>query len=287
MVNLTVILFLIIRIISNPVANALQKKLAEDISPTVINFYTYALLSLCYMPYVSKYINVEELTPELVIIVLIAGLLCTFGNICLIKSIHIGELSVLGPINSYKSIIGLIMAFIMLKENPSLLALFGIFLIILGSRFIFISEKEGFSFALFKRKDIQLRILALILTGIEAAFLKKIIIMSSVETCFILWCFMGAFWSAVLMLSNGKRFIIDFKGSMSLLFLIAICVGFMQYSTNYVFENMNVACALALFQLSTLITVFFGCRFFEEKHFINKIIGSIIMIAGSVIIIFY
>ena len=45
-------------------------------------------------------------------LVLFAGLLCTLGNICLIKAINLGELSVLGPINSYKSIIGLIFAFI-------------------------------------------------------------------------------------------------------------------------------------------------------------------------------
>ena len=86
MINLSVLLFLIVRIFSNPIANALQKKLAEDISPTVINFYTYAILSLCYIPYVSKYINTGELSLEFIILVLIAGLLCTFGNICLIKS---------------------------------------------------------------------------------------------------------------------------------------------------------------------------------------------------------
>lgn len=285
MINLSLILFIIVRIFSNPIANALQKKLAEEISPTVINFYTYALLSICYLPYISKYINTEYLTPEFIILVLIAGLLCTFGNICLIKSIHIGELSVLGPINSYKSIVGLVIAFILLKELPSYYGLIGIFLIIFGSKFIFDSEAEGFSFKLLKRKDIQLRILALILTGTEAAFLKKIIILSSIETCFIFWCFMGAFWSAVLMISNGKKFAIDLKSNMSLLLLIAVCIGFMQYSTNYVFENMNVACALALFQLSTLITVFLGCKYFEEKHILKKIIGTIIMITGSVVII--
>ena len=170
MINLTVILFLIVRIFSTPIANALQKKLAEDISPTVIYFYTYALLSVCYLPYVSKYIDSEYLSPELIILVLIAGLLCTFGNICLIKSIHLGELSVLGPINSYKSIVGLIIAFILLKESPSLYAIAGIILIIFGSKLIFESEAEGFSFKLLKRKDIQLRILALILTGARVLF---------------------------------------------------------------------------------------------------------------------
>jgi uncharacterized membrane protein len=284
MVNLSVLLFLIVRIFSNPIANVLQKKLAEDISPTVINFYTYLLLSICYLPYISKYISPEYLTPELIILVLIAGLLCAFGNICLIKSLHTGEPIVLANINSYKSIVGLLLAFILLKESPSLYAIAGIFLVVIGSRFIF---DRGISLKLLKRSDIQLRIMALLLTGAEVVILKRIIILSSVETCFIFWCFMGAFWTAVLMITSGKKFAVDFKSNMSLFILIAICVGFMQYSTNYVLENMNVACALALFQLSALITVFFGSKYFEEKHIIKKIIGTIIMITGSVIIILF
>lgn len=284
MINLALLLFILVRIFSNPIANALQKKLAEDISPTVINFYTYALLSICYMPYISKYISTECLTPEFIILVLIAGLLCAFGNICLIKSLHTGEPIVLANINSYKSLAGLIIAFMLLKELPSLYSIAGILLIVTGSRFIF---DRGLSLNLLKRNDIQLRIMALLLTGTEVVILKKIILLSSVETCFIFWCFMGAFWSAVLMISNGKKFAIDIKSNMSLLLLIAVCVGFMQYSTNYVLENMNVACALALFQLSALITVFFGTKYYEEKHIIKKIIGTIIMIAGSVIIILF
>ena len=64
-----------------------------------------------------------------------------------------------------------------------------------------------------------------------------------------------------------------------------LCVGLAQFSTNYVFNTMNVSYALALFQLSLVLSVFFGFFFFKEKDIVKKLIGSFIMIAGSVLII--
>lgn len=61
----------------------------------------------------------------------------------------------------------------------------------------------------------------------------------------------------------------------------------MQYSTNFVFEKMNVGYALALFQLSSLVTVFLGYEIFKEKNLKEKIIGTCIMILGSVLIILH
>lgn len=285
-ISFLLILFLVIRILSNPIANVFQKKLAVENSSLTINFCTYTILSLCCLPFVYTVFS-ETYSLYFWFVVFLCGFLCTLGILCIIKAINIGELSVIGPINSYKSIVGLVASLFLLKEIPSLIGLLGIFLIIWGSKFIFQSSKEGFSFKLLKRKDIQYRIIALVLTGIEAAFLKQIIIMSSVEAGFILWCFMGAFWSTIFILLTKKRFSLDQKSSYIQVFFIALCLGLMQYSTNFVFEKMNVGYALALFQLSSLVTVFLGYEIFKEKNLKEKIIGTCIMIFGSVLIILH
>ena len=67
--------------------------------------------------------------------------------------------------------------------------------------------------------------------------------------------------------------------------LLVLFVGIMQYSTNYVFANMNVSYALALFQLSTILSVFLGANIFQEKNFKEKLVGSIIMAIGAIVII--
>ena len=66
---------------------------------------------------------------------------------------------------------------------------------------------------------------------------------------------------------------------------IALCLGVMQYSTNIVFEKLNVGLSLALFQLSGIVAVILGYKFFNEGQLLKKIIGSIIMIAGSCLIL--
>jgi drug/metabolite transporter (DMT)-like permease len=67
---------------------------------------------------------------------------------------------------------------------------------------------------------------------------------------------------------------------------LSMSVAIMVFSTNYTFSKMQVGPALALFQISILVSVFFGYRFFNETDLVRKIIGSLIMILGSVLIIF-
>lgn len=285
MTNLSTVIFLIIRIISNPIANVFQKKIPTEVSSFVINFYTYLTLSLFCIPLIPKYLNSSFMDFNFFGLTFLAGFLCTMGIVCIIKAIHIGELSVVGPINSYKSVVGLLAAFLFLGEIPTIIALLGIFLIIWGSKYIFETTSEGFTINVFKRKDIQLRFLALILTGTEAAILKKIILISSVEACYIFWCFMGLFWSLIFILFTKKNIIVKTKNFIPFILIIALNLGLMEYSTNYVFSKMNVGYALALFQLSSIVTVLFGYRFFKEKNLIKKLIGSFIMLVGSVLII--
>ena len=285
MINILTIFFLIVRIISNPIANVFQKKLSSIISSFVINLYTYFILSCFSIAIFYKKINFSQFNAEFYFLVLSAGLLCALGTVCLIKAVNIGELSVIGPINSYKSIVGLFFAIFLLKEIPSLLAMIGILLIIWGCKFIFETTEDGFSFNIFKRKDIQLRFLALVLTGFEAVILKKIILISSIEICFLFWCLTGLFWSYFFVLILKKNIFIKNKFSLFQILFIALCLGLMQYSTNYIFNNMNVGYALSLFQLSTIVTVILGYKVFREKNLRKKLIGSLIMILGSVLII--
>lgn len=275
---------LFLRIISNPVANAFQKKIVQRNSAIVSNFYIYAFMSLCCIPFVMN-TDWTHIGANVYGNAFFAGMLCSTGTACLIKALQSGDLSVLGPINSYKCIVGLVTAFFLLGEIPTLLGFAGMILIIWGSWFVFDATEEGFSIALFKRRDIQLRFLALLLTGIEAGFLKKVIVLSSPEISFYLWCFSGALFSFVLLLCFRKNFERVEKSCLKDYLIVATCLAVMQLSTNYVFDNMNVGFALALFQLSTLVSLFLGFKMFHETDMTKKIIGTVIMIVGSIMVL--
>ncbi|MBK7131644.1 MAG: EamA family transporter [Bacteroidales bacterium] len=280
----------LLRILSNPLGNVFQKQLtAKGIHPLFVNFLTYFLLSVFCIVAIF-FFNLPEVPRQFWIYSVLAGMTGALGNGFLVKAINDGELSVLGPVNSYKSVVGIIGGIILLGEIPSLWGIAGIVLIIYGSYFVLDTTEERFSFALLKRSDIQFRLIAMILTAIEAVFLKKVIIASSSAIAFLSWCSFGALFSFILLFVYRLDFLTEVKktslsDTRKFVLLIA-CIGTMQFTTNFTFEHMPVGYSLSLFQLSAIVSVFFGYRFFKERDIRKKLLGSFIMIIGSVIVFF-
>lgn len=275
---------LVLRIVSNPLANVFQKQVVKNNSAILTNLYCYLFLSFFCLPFVFG-INWSGFSLNFWGLVLGAGILCTLGNICLIKALQYGDMSVLGPINAYKCIVGLVFGFLFLGEMPTSIGFAGMLLIIWGSWYIFDTVDEGVSFKLLLRKDIILRFCALLFSGCEAAVLKKIILLSTPEISFMLWCFTGLLFSGILLLGMKKKFVILNRIDIGKCVLVALCFGVMQLSTNFVFQKLNVGLSLALFQLSTIVSVVLGYKVFHEDNLAKKILGSVIMIFGSCLIL--
>ena len=273
-----------IRIFSNSLANVFQKKASDSFSPMLVNLYSYFLMSI-FCIFSATHINWLSFQPSFWVYVLIAGLLCTIGTIALIEALRIGELSELAPINSYKSIIGLLSAFILLKEIPTIKEIFAIMFIVFGSYILLNNDNLKFGLKIFLRKDIRLRFLALFCTGVEASILKKIIILSNFKTSLILWSFSGFLCSLFCYFLRKEKLILPNVAQGKNIFIIALSLLIMQLSTNYVFSKINVGISLALFQLSSVTALFFGYKIFQERHIVRKFIATIIMLLGSTIII--
>ena len=256
----------------------------------MVNFLTYLLLSVICI-YTGSGVNWIELSRHFWFYSVMGGFAGALGNGFLVRALQIGDLSILGPVNSYKSVVGVIMAIFLLGEIPNLIGLIGIVLIIYGSYFVLDTTEVRFSWVLLKRKEIQYRIAAMVLTAIEAVFIKKIILNSSVKIAFVSWCWFGAVFAFLLLFIYR----IDLKKEISKVNMsciykyafLVVCVGTMQMTTNYTFDHMPVGYALSLFQFSTIVSVLLGHQIFKEKDIRKKLIGTIIMVAGSVIIILF
>jgi drug/metabolite transporter (DMT)-like permease len=238
---------------------------------SVVNFYTYLGLTILGGFFTHSFIFTGVLLSN----VLIMGFLGCLGNYFIIKALSCGELSILAPINSYKPIVALIFGIIFLHEIPSIISIIGISLIIFGT--LFLSDLE----VIFS-KSCLFRIFALVFSGTEAIFIKKVILLTDISTAFFLWAMFGLIFSLIIAMKHPLKIS---KQNISIQFYLILMVGIMQYSTNFVFSKMNVAYALALFQLSTILSIFLGVNFFHEKNLLKKIIASSIMILGAVILI--
>jgi drug/metabolite transporter (DMT)-like permease len=279
----------LLRIISNPLGNVFQKQLTKKgIHPLFVNFQTYFLLSVVCL-FFAAFVHWPVLPRQFWVYSILGGIAGALGNGFLVKALQYGELSILGPINSYKSVVGIIGGIILLGEIPNIWGILGMALIIYGSYFVLDTTEERFTLALLRNSDIQYRLWAMILTAIEAVFLKKVILASSATVAFMSWCCFGAVFSFILLFANR----LDVKkeankigtGYIGKFALLIVCIGTMQFTTNYTFEHIAVGYSLSLFQLSAIVSVLFGYSYFKERHIYKKLIGSAIMIAGSIVII--
>lgn len=279
LLNIIAILF---RIFSNSFSNVFQKKLTKSgEAATCINCINYILMSLISIPLLLL-VNFSLITPEFWLYAIAGGITGAIGNCFMVLALKQGELSVLGPINSYKAIVGMIFGIFLLHEYPNIYGLLGIGLIIIGSYFILESPKA------LLRRDIQYRIYALIFTAIEAVFIKKVIILSSIASSFIISSFLGAIFSYLIMriLENEKLHIPTKKNSIMYI-STTLCFAIMTFTTAYVFKYMNVGYALSLFQLSIILNVILGYKLFNEKKLIKKLLGSLIILIGSAAILIF
>jgi drug/metabolite transporter (DMT)-like permease len=283
------LLAVIIRILVNPFSNVLQKQITlKGQHPLFINLTTYTLLAFISV-FLIYDISIQSLDTEFWFYSIAGGITGALGNGFIVKALDKGDLSVLGPINAYKSIVGMLFAFIIIREVPNIWGLMGMGFIIVGSYFVLDTTEEKFSWQLFKTPAIQYRLAALVLTGIQAVLDKKVIEHSNLEIAFAGWSIFGAGFSFVFILftkvSIQKEFKIVDRAILVKYFLLLLTVGLMLASTNYTLSHMPVGYALALFQLSILLSVVLGHRFFNELHLFKKLMGATIMVIGSALII--
>ena len=276
-------IFIIIRIFSVSFCNVFQKQLAKfGETPVKVNFINYLLLTV-FSLVLLVFIDRGGISREFIFWSVLGGIFGALGNYFMVEALKFGELSVLAPINSYKILVALLFGFVLLGEIPDYKGIIGIFLMVAGSYFIFNSFNI---FEIFKRKEIQFRFLALIFTGIEAILIKKVILISSIELMFCANCALGLIFSFLILRLKDNSLSLKIKKEHAPLYLLtAVSFGVMAFMTAIVFKRIQVSYALSLFQLSILLNLFFGRQIFKEKDILRKLTGSVIIIAGSVLIL--
>ena len=280
----------LVRIFSNPGSNVLQKQLVlRGQPPLVVNATSYLLLAVGALGWViwerpglpgAGYFGYAVLS----------GITGALGNGFLVRALQRGDLSVLGPINAYKSVIGLATAYLLIGERPRWSGALGIGLIIAGSYLVLGRRGESGSafWAHVRQPAVRDRLIALVLTGVQSVFDKQVIEHAGLGMAFVSWSCFGALFSMALVRVGGpvrERVGRIDEGTVARYAMLMVTTGLMVASTNYVFRGMAVGEALALFQLSILVSVLFGVHFFREEGVVRKLLGALVMMVGSMTIL--
>jgi drug/metabolite transporter (DMT)-like permease len=281
------------RIVANPVSNVFQKVLTRRAAdPLFVICVTHGVMSVVCLPLAVYCLPVlrEGFWSNMAAV----AVLTVAGNALLVQAVKRTDLSVLGPVNAYKAVVSVFLAMVLLREFPGAVGVAGMALIVAGSYFVVdknVSEPgENVFVRFFRDRGVQYRFGALFLSATEAVFLKKALLASSPLATFAFWAVLGfgASIPAVAALI-GSRVEQDLRGawrSAGTYAWLAVTTGVMQFCTIWTFGGFQVGYALALFQTSTLLSVFLGYKVFNEGNIVERLVGSVVMIAGAMLIIF-
>lgn len=286
------VLVVVARIFANPLSNVFQKQLAQrSAEPLFVIVATHGLLTVVAVPFLFTR-PLGALGAAFWGNMLTAAGLAVAGNALLVYALRSADLSVLGPINAYKSILSLLLAVVLIGEVPNLFGLAGVALIVAGSFFVIDrvpGQARASAFRQFTRDPgVQLRFAALVCSATEAVFLKRALLLSSPVTTFLLWAAVGfpvAAAAFALLRGGAGPELTRLRREWRTFLWLAGTTGLMQVTTLLTFETLQVGYSLALFQFSTLVTVYLGHRYFQEGHVRRRLLGSIVMVIGAILIV--
>ncbi|OGV50586.1 MAG: hypothetical protein A2X49_12345 [Lentisphaerae bacterium GWF2_52_8] len=290
------------RILTGPLVNLCQKKFAgEKNEPFFIVWNTHLLMTLIAVPLLLCCGGISA-SRGFCFVIALAALLDFTGNALTVYSLKMTALSIFGPINAYKPLFALVFGFLLLDERPGLWGVLGMLLILGGTWLLNAPEEEdgetirtsGRISGFFLSKGVWLRFAAQLIFALGAIYLKKAVMIGGPLLSFAGWALLPLpvaalccavahknLWGKGLLKKTGAAICHEpFRWAS-----LALLNSAMQILTLWAFSMIFVGYALACFQLSALLHVYLGHRFFGEKNLRARLGGALIMGLGAVLIL--
>jgi transporter family protein len=214
---------------------------------------------------------------------ILSGFIYSISFVLYVKSLSIGEASLVGPLYNFNVFFLLILTSIFLKEPFTISKVIGLSLLVYGASFLNRQENLYKSlYSLFKRKDTLFMMgssfLIAIGRTIDGFVVGKI---DPLFYCFFLYLVISVYQFFYILLRKEVKEVFKLLKEKTL--LVTIAAGINAYSYMFLliaFRSIDVSIAEPLSMLSMLVTLFLAKNVFKED-IRKRIIGVIIMILGA------
>ncbi len=277
------IVYALITAFSIATADAISKKAMirshEYVIAWVRQGYTLPFLAVVFF-----FIEIPPLDNTFWLTLLVAVPLDVTAIILYVKAIRLSPLSLTIPFIALSPMFVIITAFVILGELPDISGLFGILLIVIGAYLLNVRATKhgvlGPIKAIKKERGSILMIIVALIYSVTSTLGKVAVLHSSP-------LFFGAFYPFILTIIFTV--IVGFKGQLSSvisrprIFLgIGFFIAIMMLSHFTAISLTDVAYMISVKRLSLLFSVAYGWILFGERNVAERLIGSILMIAGVV-----
>ena len=250
--------------------------------------FALRLYSLPFILPVLFFIDIPLLNSSFFIALVFGGLLNIVTTVLYMKAIKYSDLSITVPFLTFTPLFLLITSPIIMGEFPNIWGFTGVIFIVLGSYLMNLKLKQKSFFEpfkmLFTEKGPRYMLAVAFLWSITANFDKMGVVNSSP----MFWAVAISVFLTISMFilaliksrSHLNQLSTSFTGLLPVGLFTALSLIFQMNAVNMTL----VAYVISIKRTSALISVIFGCFIFKEKGIKSRIIGTIVMLIGVLII---
>jgi len=282
------ILFALLNPISESFRNVFSKKASRNnADPLVISWFNNFIPVIVYSPFL--FFIETKFSFLFFKSIIISGIINIVAVILYHRAINKGEISTVVPMLSFTPLFLLVISPLIVNEFPDLLGMVGLILIVIGSYLLNINPSvHGFFTplkSLVKNKGTRYMLIVSFIWAISANY-DKIGIQQSSPLQYIIFVNLFVFTgvSSVLFFKKKAKLIKQAKENKHIIYVgLFTALGFIFQMT--ALSLTLVAYVISLKRMSGMITVFFGAIFFKEQNIREKMLGSLIMFLGVLLIL--
>ena len=272
---------------------AVSKKLTDNFGAAALNWLMLIFSVPFMLVFVApKFVSVPLDNPKFLIATLVAMTGFTVGNILIIKATELAPLSITVPFLAFTPVPAILIEFLVMGTLPTVYGAIGILLIAIGSYTLNASEsKKGLLEpikAIFKNKGSALALLAAFVFSIGGTIDKYGIDLSDPMSYLTTWLIFGLILNTTIIIVGRKCKIWKNYKKIKKYFPNMVVMGFLFFITiisNFMANALtNASYVLAVKRTSAFFSVLIGWLIFKEIKIRERAIGSLIMVAGVVLI---
>ena len=260
----------------------------------VIFYFNIHLFFTVFFSFILFIYPITSLDGVAWFLVLLSSIAHFFYQLFLCKAYKVGDLSVTYPIVRSAPLFVAAMGFFFLGEKPSLIAVFGIALTVIGAQMINQKELSLRHFINSWRYSEKRIILAAVLTAMFSAMYsvidkKGVLKVEPVLFFYLFFAFSGAMFGIYLFFSKKRRHIYrDYTNRDKYKITLAAVLEFSSYLLIlYAFRVINVAHVVAIRQISVVFGAILGIFILKERYGMIRILASFVVCLGIYFLVAY
>jgi drug/metabolite transporter (DMT)-like permease len=285
--NTLAIILVVVSALIHSYWNFLSKKSKNKL---VFNWYIVLFGVILYLPFFIYFISVEGIPKIGWLFILLSAIFHTFYFYFLGKSYQHGHLSLTYPIARSSSLFVPILAVIIIKEKLSSIGILGIVIILIGIYTLHLRSLNLKSFLEPLKYIKEKATIFALLTALFVAFYsvndkKGVGFVFPFLYIYLTWMFITLFYLPIILTNKNRSDIKDeWKHNNKSIMLAGFLVILSYVLTLFAFRIDKVSYIVSLRQLNVVFGVILGSFILKEKYGKIRIIASLIMFIGFVLV---